>query len=948
MAEVLIGVTRLAISGFYDTLLGDGIKSWWDKRKILKRIMERIEELCDARVGIEFSEVLQKMGMPEDLIEEQLKEEKKKIKQYKSITLWMEHIAHLKSFITNLFKLYEIELSQLYGRKLSDKARKLLEIDIPNQVEDVLLELKPNKITIQTFKIVRDTEKQLNKFIETASNQENYQQLENLFDQVKNLYETLFNSQGTALQEIKELKIQLQAFQTSKLQENIFEIKTLFRTGFMQIYNVLIEISDRSPESLLTTILEHISNEMRKLSNELGLIREQITGISSSRRDTSSQQSQILYDTCEKCNKKFPNDFITVLRNEGQYICPKCGAIFPGLATFLSGTRKEKYIYEHVNEKLEKCGYKISWYLDEFRVMSNNVLDDCFQNLKKSDRVILVIGKDYGSEYEDSGHSVTEEEWIQALRQEKRILIFVESDVYEEYKRLDRMFEPEYDLRIHEFIQAIEEKRKNWVFTFDRSEDIANKVLTSWGCFVGGKERSILESEPKELPKSNYDNIMMTNIKEPKYFRKLETVSLGGVFHVDIEREKVMRIPDLIENVKENLFTRERWVLLSGSSGLSKTTSAKIIAHDARKEHLSVIFCNDVNQISKFAELVANSDEEWLLIIDDLHRTEHGEISEKLSSLNSIAQIKSNKVHVLSTSRLSLDHVKKSCKNEKSPKKIKITALHIAEMFEEIKLEDYGTQLNQAKSKLINSILKDIDFPNTKLNETRTILLERYSSNFVLLGFATLPLIEGKSKEITNQAIFSRIKDLLQDEFEDILEEQKVEEQKEPNPIILLQAFIGICYESTFDEAVSINDFHHEKHNDFIKTFKRLTKQGLVLESENWVKNEKGETKLIYMYRTHHARIAEIYIKTLKAVIDSFRIRGEIFTWKNLCVLSRFKAHVKSGLGISEIIKDFNRLISLNLTGLSLENLPPSIVKLEFLKELNLHGNKLSTLPVSI
>lgn len=42
--------------------------------------MERIEELCDARVGREFSEVLQENGIPEDLIEECLKEKKKKKK----------------------------------------------------------------------------------------------------------------------------------------------------------------------------------------------------------------------------------------------------------------------------------------------------------------------------------------------------------------------------------------------------------------------------------------------------------------------------------------------------------------------------------------------------------------------------------------------------------------------------------------------------------------------------------------------------------------------------------------------------------------------------------------------------------------------------------------------------------------------------------------------------
>ncbi len=525
MSEILISVARIAISGFYYRFLRGRIKSWWDHRKVLKRIMERIEELCEERVGGEFSAVLKEISMPEDFIEKRLKEERKRIKKYNSITLWMEHVTHLKAFITNLFKLYEIELDQLYQQQFTDNARKLL-TDIPNQVEDVLLELKPNKLIIQIFKKVGDIEKKLNSAIETATNQENYDQLESLFDQeLKNLYDainTISNSQGTALQEIENLKLQLQAFRASELHNNIFEIKNLFSEGLNHIYRIITEVSE-SPEVLLEQILDNLNSHSQGLSDvldELKNISERLTGIerivsiSVPSRDKATLQRQVVYNTCEKCDEKFPNDFLTKLRNEGKYVCPKCGAVFPGLTTFLSGTSKVTHVFERVSEKLKKNGYKISWYLDEFRAMSNNVLDDCFQNLKKSDRVIIVIGKDYGSEYYDTGHSITEEEWRQALKQENRLLIFVEGDVFEEYKRLDKIIEPEYDLRIHKFIQETLENRKNWVFKFDYIDDIITKVLSSWGSFV-----EKVKIDPSRLKEPTYlyeGERFESSIKKPR------------------------------------------------------------------------------------------------------------------------------------------------------------------------------------------------------------------------------------------------------------------------------------------------------------------------------------------------------------------------------------------------------------------------------------------------
>lgn len=274
-----------------------------------------------------------------------------------------------------------------------------------------------------------------------------------------------------------------------------------------------------------------------------------------------------IYFQCEneECDYRFPDDFISILRKNGEYICPKCGTRFPGLTIFLSGTSRTKYIYEIVSDKLKECGYEICWYKDEFRAVSNNALKDCFYNLKQSDRVILTIGRDFGHVYKNKGYTITEEEYKRAVNLGKRIIIFIEQEVYENQSNIDQ--------RILGFIQKVKRENK-WNFSFDKAKEIAQKVIEKWGCFTSyifdEKKRisdlsGLIEETIKFLHSLNSKSISTHTLDEVKkrvYFiwnsndLEIEHFNNLGEFLTEIENYYGINfLSSLIHNKKQKFRT---------------------------------------------------------------------------------------------------------------------------------------------------------------------------------------------------------------------------------------------------------------------------------------------------------------------------------------------------------------------------------------------------------
>jgi hypothetical protein len=101
---------------------------------------------------------------------------------------------------------------------------------------------------------------------------------------------------------------------------------------------------------------------------------------------------------------------------------------------------------------------------------------------------------------------------------------------------------------------------------------------------------------------------------------------------------------------------------------LSKTTSAKIFAYSARLKNYSIKFPDTVEEIEKFiGESLVQGNKtnpsEWLLIIDDLHRSDFGTINKKIGILNPFLAV--SNYHILIVSRVSLKQIIELCPDER-------------------------------------------------------------------------------------------------------------------------------------------------------------------------------------------------------------------------------------------------------------------------------------------
>ena len=97
---------------------------------------------------------------------------------------------------------------------------------------------------------------------------------------------------------------------------------------------------------------------------------------------------------------------------------------------FLAGTDDVKYIMESLEKELEEMGYDPIWFHRKFKVDSKDTMKTCLDNVKTSDRLILVLDKKCGLPYREASRSITEEEFLTAYKDNKPTLIFINQETY--------------------------------------------------------------------------------------------------------------------------------------------------------------------------------------------------------------------------------------------------------------------------------------------------------------------------------------------------------------------------------------------------------------------------------------------------------------------------------------------------------------------------------------
>ncbi len=505
-----------------------------------------------------------------------------------------------------------------------------------------------------------------------------------------------------------------------------------------------------------------------------------------------------------------------------------------------------------------------------------------------------------------------------------------------------------YDLSVSNPLQfnlyKLDTNQKNiqyWVISKDPIE--ADWKLKEQGSI----NYSLHPKKEIESSEDNYDTIMSINEKKSEYFRILKTGGTRSViYHIDIEDKKVIPIRELTSHVEDLLFNKNEWVLISGGSGFSKTTTAKIVAFNLKtnassKDKIYIRFAETSTEIHEFLEFIEKTDEKWLLILDDLHRKEFGELKERLSSITEFIN-KKYQLHILSLSRVSKKGLFKLCGNDSK-------CQQIINCFREVKCEDFQNEIDKTKEELVKNFLKsEKEVPLPLINDISSKILSRFGQDFVTIAFA-LWGIEPKIEDFQAEQILLGLKKVILQELNEAKERISSYNITERT---FLRCYIGVCYEALFDELITLNHFefaenssdqNKDKRNDIFITLESLIDQGLLYEKI--IPVEPNSKTFHTVYGLKHAEIAEIHLKALQ-ITEEF-LDGS-YKWSNLSTLRHFEAHIIKDFDFDYFFKNFTNLISLDLSHMQIKHLPESISNLKSLTKLNLSDCYLESLPKSL
>lgn len=137
---------------------------------------------------------------------------------------------------------------------------------------------------------------------------------------------------------------------------------------------------------------------------------------------------------------------------------------------------------------------------------TDTIEDSCYNELTNCDIVVCVIGNRFGAKAAGSDYSITMEELKTAIKNKKKIYIFVAKDVFIENRTYlenkdNGGFKPAFadDIRIHEFIEELKNSIKNNpIEPFETTEDIISSLRNQFaGLFQNllAREASLTDSK---------------------------------------------------------------------------------------------------------------------------------------------------------------------------------------------------------------------------------------------------------------------------------------------------------------------------------------------------------------------------------------------------------------------------------------------------------------------
>lgn len=166
---------------------------------------------------------------------------------------------------------------------------------------------------------------------------------------------------------------------------------------------------------------------------------------------------------------------------------------------------------------------------------------DCYHELASCDIVVCIIGNHFGSRSAGNELSITMNEIQTAIKNRKKVYIFIAKDVYienrtYEYNKENGDFKSAYtdNLKIHEFISELKNNNRVLIASFETTEEIISTLKLQFaGLFQNllahdaSRSESAVISDLSETASEVRDSVQELREEQNAFFKKFESTVFG-------------------------------------------------------------------------------------------------------------------------------------------------------------------------------------------------------------------------------------------------------------------------------------------------------------------------------------------------------------------------------------------------------------------------------------
>ena len=224
---------------------------------------------------------------------------------------------------------------------------------------------------------------------------------------------------------------------------------------------------------------------------------------------------------------------------------------------FISSTYYDlKHVRNDISNFLKTLGYEPVMH-DKGGVayaQTETLEESCYSELSTCDIVVCIIGSKYGTQSMHGNYSITMQELNSAIKEQKKIYIFIQKDVYIENRtylanRTNDKFKCvcAEDIKIHEFIAEIQDKVKTHpIAEFENISDIIDNLRSQFA----GLFQHLLRIESTLTDEKTYYDLKKTseeirslvdNIREENnsFFEKFDSTIYTTNFALTLIRRRL-------------------------------------------------------------------------------------------------------------------------------------------------------------------------------------------------------------------------------------------------------------------------------------------------------------------------------------------------------------------------------------------------------------------------